>query len=682
MPFFHSLISKFGMRAWLIAPIFMVLPLSWAGQANATPTIESVIINSLEAESAYVQDRGSSEFLNALKLLETEEYARAYAMARGFSNSIERRTIQWAAIYFGQGAVDAQSVRRFSADAPLYASSGTFRARMELALVENQAPYGEVISLLGGQMPRTIPGQIALAKAYLRDGQKQRGLRIARQVWVQNFLTREQEDELRQSFGSSFTRQDYWNRTMNLLMNDRAKAAERIISFLSPAQKSLALARIAVARKQADAGRLLDRVDPAYRDSPLFYFSQAQLARRAGRLTSAVEFLDRARGPLPNPSLWWYERRLLARKLVAEGKYRTAYRAADAYVEGPKSRLADASFHAGWIALSFLNDPETAVRHFEQMRDLSNQANSISQANYWLGRAYGRLGDQNKAREAFGRAAEYQTTYYGQLSRYRLGNTSIELRATPEWKESVEAFNSRQLVRAVRLLAANDKTQWAEKLLGRLIYQISEPGEMLLTARLAQEINAHNLAIIMANVANRKGVALDPFSYPRDAIPENARLADVDPAAIYAVARQESRFDIDAVSSAGARGIMQLMPATAKETANLLGISYSPSRLTSDAAYNAYLGSTYLSRQLKRFEGSLILAAAAYNAGGGNVNKWIESFGNPTSPNVDPVVWIEQIPFVETRKYVQRVIANYMIYRERLGQPRLTIAQVLRRISI
>jgi len=343
--------------------------------------------------------------------------------------------------------------------------------------------------------------------------------------------------------------------------------------------------------------------------------------------------------------------------------------------------MVDAYFHAGWIALSFLNDPGTAALQFERMRALSTLASTISQSNYWLGRTYTALGDGPKANEAFARAARLHMSYYGQLARFRLGVSDVEMRALPAWQDSVPQFGSRQLVRAVRLLAANGRPKMAEPLVSRLVYQVEEAGEMLLTARLAQSINAHQLAILMADVANRKGVALDLFNYPRDAIPSGVRLADIDPAAIYAVARQESRFDVDAVSSSGALGMMQLMPQTAQETARLLGIGYSAGRLTADPAYNALLGSTYLSRQLERFDGSLILAAASYNAGGGNVNKWIASFGNPIQANIDPVVWIELIPFAETRKYVQRVVANYMFYRARFGGSQTNIARVLRRIQ-
>ncbi len=642
--------------------------------------IDPTITGAIGPTDVSGQNQGSRQFRAAVSLLAQENFSGAYQLARGFSNSAERRTVQWAAIYFGGGEVEYASVRRFSADAPLFASERLYKSRIEQALVTSNAAKDEVIGTLGGVMPQTIDGQIALALAYLADGQRARAIRIARQIWTTNFLAREQETLIEQKFGRLLSREDHWKRTVYLLMSDRAKGAERILSYLSPAQKTLVAARIAVARKQSDADRLLDRVDPAYRDHPLFFFSRAQYARRAGNYKFALEMLDRATGPLPSPSQWWYERRYLARKLLEAGDARSAYRAADGFTEGPQGRLVDANFHAGWIALSFLGDPQTAVRHFEKMRAMSTLSSTITQANYWLGRARGKLGDTEGARQAFAVAAQYHMTYYGQLARYRLGDTEVEMRSLPVTGGSEPQFNSRELVIGVKLLAANGQAKMAETLLGRLLYQLTDPGEMLLAARLAQTINAHQLAILMADIANRKGVALDVFNYPRDGIPRGARLADIDLAAIYAVARQESRFDVDAISSAGARGLMQLMPATAEETARRLGVNYSPDRLTSDPAYNALLGSTYLGAQLSRYEGSLILAAGAYNAGPGNVNKWIAAFGDPKNGSVDPVVWIEQIPFVETRKYVQRVLANYMFYRARLGVEDMTIAQILRRI--
>ena len=237
----------------------------------------------------------------------------------------------------------------------------------------------------------------------------------------------------------------------------------------------------------------------------------------------------------------------------------------------------------------------------------------------------------------------------------------------PKWQDDEAAFNARPVVKAINLLMAANAPDLAAALLRHLAQSsLKSGGEFVLAARLAQKVDAHHLAIAIADIADKRGVPLDLFSFPKDGLP-TTKLADVDMAAIYAITRTESRFQVDAVSSSGAKGLMQLMPATAKETAEKIGVTYSPSKLTSDPAYNALLGSSYLARQLDAYNGSLLLAAAAYNAGGGNANKWITAFGDPRAANVDPVVWVELIPFQETRKYVQRVLGNYLIYRARLG---------------
>lgn len=310
---------------------------------------------------------------------------------------------------------------------------------------------------------------------------------------------------------------------------------------------------------------------------------------------------------------------------------------------------------------------------------MSTIATSASKAQYWLGRAYAKMGQTSQSNAHFQQAAKFNQYYYGQLAMVRLGKKTVGLRGMPSWQQNEAVFNQREIVRAIRLFGANKTYSFARPLTRRLIYQVKEAGEMLLAARLAQDIEAHDLAILMSDVANSRGVGLDLFAFPKDGLPRH-KLADVDNAAVYAIARQESKFNRTAISHAGARGLMQLMPGTAKETAGKLGISYSKSKLTTDPSYNALLGSTYLKAQLKRYDGSLVLAAAAYNAGAGNVNKWLKAYGDPRSPSIDPVVWIELIPFTETRGYVQKVLGNYQIYKLRLGDNRLQMAKFLRSI--
>jgi soluble lytic murein transglycosylase len=365
--------------------------------------------------------------------------------------------------------------------------------------------------------------------------------------------------------------------------------------------------------------------------------------------------------------------------LLLKGDAKLAYQAAATYTSGPEGRLVEARFHAGWIALAFLNEPKLAKPQFEKMLTLSTLPDSITQGNYWLGRTLLALNDHEGAVAAFTKAARYGTSYYGLLSRGALGRKGAELRPMPAWQGAQAAFDTVDVVRAVKLLAANGQGELAVPLLRRYASHIKDGAKLLLAARLAQTIDAHYLAIEIADMADQRGAPLDLFNYPMDPLPSTMKLADVDKAAIYAIARQESKFRVDAVSRSGARGLMQLMPATARETAKRMGLPYNADRLLTDGSYNALLGSTYLAGQLRHFDGSLALAAAGYNAGAGNAAKWVAAFGDPRADNVDPVVWVELIPIEETRRYVQRVLSNYVIYRARLGSE-VTMEQALRRI--
>ena len=623
---------------------------------------------------------GSAGFIDALALVRDKQYTDAYVAAATLSSDVERRAIQWAAIYYGGGEIAPDAVRRFEDDAPAFVSAGVFKTRLEQALLKSKAAPADIIKYLGGAMPNTIDAQIKLAAAYVEDGQNKRAAAIARAIWVEQFLDPATEQRMLDTFGGLLTADDHWARALHLMMHDRAMATERLFKFMTPAQKSLAVARNAVSRKATDAKALLDAVDPAMKTNPVYAFSRAQRARQFELWDDALAWLNKGKADDPDAAEWWYERQALARQLLSLGDPKRAYQAAAGYTVGPEGRVVEARFHAGWIALSFLDDAATAATHFAKMATLSTLPDSVTQANYWLGRALSRAGKPDEAKAAYEIAAAYPTVYYGLMARQALGLKPVELRAMPAWQNSETAFDSNEVVKAIRLLAADGETDRAGALLRILAEQLKTGGELVLAAKLAQTIDAHHLAIGIAEIADKRGMPLDLFSFPKDGLPAS-KVAAVDAAAIYAVARQESRFQVNAVSSAGARGLMQLMPGTAKETANKLGLSYSAAKLTSDPLYNATLGASYLDKQLETYGGSLLLAAAAYNAGPGNANKWIKAFGDPRSNEVDPVVWVELIPFQETRTYVKRVFGNYMVYRARLGHTDLDIAKVMHSIS-
>jgi soluble lytic murein transglycosylase len=675
--------SRARLRAiCLIAGLGLLAPASVVSAGAAEPGVDPIVTGSISPSATAVTPArlGSTAFRKALGVLAGGDEAGAYALAMGLSDDLERRTIQWAAIYYGDGGIDYHAVERFAADAPDFGSATLYDKRLEQSLITAKPSNDEVIKYLGGEMPNSIRGQVMLARAYDETGQHARGARIARSVWTENILDADTEKLVLDQVGKLLTRSDHWARAVHLLMNDRASAAGRLTGNLTPAEKTLVAAGIAVINGAGNARAMLDKVDPSFRHSALFYFMAAQQARQAGDYLRALADLNAPTGTLPDAAQWWYERRALIRELLAKGDAKLAYHAAASYTHGPEGRLVEARFHAGWIALCFLGDAKAAKPFFEKMLALSTLPDTITQANYWLGRTELVLGDTAAAKAAFGKAARYGTTYYGLLSRAAIGEKPVDLRPLPPWQGSEAAFDGSQVVRAVRLLAASGQGELAAPLLRHYASQLTDGGQLVLAARLAQTIDAHYLAIEIADMADRRGIPLDLFDYPMDPLPANVKLADVDKAAVYAVARQESRFQVDAISSAGARGLMQLMPATAKETVAKIGLSYSPAKLTTDGRYNALLGSTYLAGQLSRFDGSLALAAAGYNAGGGNAAKWVAAFGDPRAANVDPVVWVELIPFEETRKYVKRVLANYVIYRARLGAGEVTMEQALRQI--
>lgn len=674
------MLSALGRRLRLCLGSFAaLLTFSQAPMALATDGIDQVVTGSIDPGSDLAPANGSALFRTALEFITSGDHAAAYEQAKAIPSDIERRTIQWAAIYFGNGKVDYDSVVGFKADAPAFAGTSVFKTRLEQALLKSEPSDARVIEALAGAMPNMIDAQIALARAYVAGGKTDRAIAIARSIWTENFLDRESEDKVFKALGTLIDRDMHWARAVHLMMHDRASGVDRLLDFLTPAQKSLAVARNAVSRNAKDAKALLDAVDPAMQAHPVFLFSRAQRARRFELWDDAIAWLDKAKGDAPAAEEFWYERRTLIRQLLGLNDAKRAYVAAAHYIDGPEGRLVEARFHAGWIALAFLKEPGAASKQFQQMAALSTLPESVTQANYWLGRSLAAAGDANGAMTAYEAAAKHGTIYYGILARTELGLPDVELRSMPEWKSSEADFNQNDLVRAVKLLADNGRKDLAKPLLRSFANSFKTGGELMLAARLAQQIDAHDLAILVADTADKRGTPLDLFSFPKDGLPSD-KLASVDAAAVYAITRQESHFRADAISSAGARGLMQLMPATAKETAKKVGVEYSSKRLTTDPAYNALLGSTYLANQLTRFDGSLVLAAAAYNAGGGNASKWVDAFGDPRLDNVDPVVWIELIPFQETRNYVKRVLANYVVYQARLGHDEVGIRQALRKI--
>lgn len=364
----------------------------------------------------------------------------------------------------------------------------------------------------------------------------------------------------------------------------------------------------------------------------------------------------------------WADRRLdLARRAAREGRAQSAYQLASQHHLTPAAGYvySDSEWVAGWVALTMLKDPQKAIPHFQRFRQSVDTPISIGRGGYWLGRAYEAAGNEAEARKWYAEGGRYQTSFYGQLAAARIGmagDGQLAVGELPDWR-SHPAMDSDDVRLAATLYYAGE-----DSLAMQTFQHLGETlpaGALAPLMGLVLDLNQHHYAVRVAKKAAGRGVLVYPAYYPLHEIAKYA--TKVEPAFALSIARQETEMNPRAISRAGAKGLMQLMPGTAKKVAGWIGEPYDEGRLLSDWRYNVRLGETYLSRRTAEFGGSYAMAAAAYNAGAGRVSEWVAAFGDPRRKDVDIIDWIEKIPFEETRNYVQRVMEGLYVYRSRLS---------------
>lgn len=580
---------------------------------------------------------------------------------------------EWFAIRSGI-PMGFDRIMAFGASYPDWPQTTRFRRRAEEALVAERRPTSQVRSFFTDQKPLTASGRIALAFAYKSDGLDSEANAQIRNVWREDSFGSEWESRILDRFPGVLDRADHRFRMERLLFKESWSAALRAAGYAGKDFEALAKARMGIYQGKRKAEKAFAAVPAALRKDASYLFSRALYLRRSNKLTEAAAVM--AQAPRDADSLvdgdeWWSERRLLARALLDKGDAKTAYQlASEAAPETPAQQI-EAAFHAGWIALRFLKDPVAASQHFAAAEKAATTPISLARVAYWRARAAEAAGSFQDAQLYYERAADRPTTYYGQLAKSKLGQPIALRTVEPLSDEEHNAFGNLAPIQALTLLQQLDEPDLVLGLYTELAQSLNDPGQLDALARLAASSRNPRAVLIVGKLASQRGLPLDMHAYPLAAVPYFEPVGDeVEPAMVYAIARQESAFNPRAMSSAGARGLMQLMPATAKETARRFGLGFDLDKLIADAAYNARLGSAHLSELMSSWKGSHILAFASYNAGGGNVRKWIKAYGDPRDPEVDAIDWVERIPFSETRNYVQRVLENLNVYRQRLKAPR------------
>ncbi|HEV7434324.1 MAG TPA: lytic transglycosylase domain-containing protein, partial [Pseudorhizobium sp.] len=542
--------------------------------------------------------------------------------------SLDRQILSWALATSGLPGVSFREILAAEQELVGWPDLDRLREQAERALFLENADARTVETFFAGKAPMTAEGRFALARALKETGEDAKALDMIRKLWRSEALDTALENRVLGQFGDELTASDHKSRMDYLMYRSRVSQAKRF-SELGEAH-SLYKAWTAAIREAKNADALIKAVDQTWANDPAYLFLRIDRLRRQDKYEDAAALLKkvpRDANRLINTSEWWDERRIVARGLADKGKYAAAYEIVSAHEGERPTEIVDAAFHAGWYALRNLKDFESAERHFRRIIDVANGPISASRGWYWLGRTAEAAGEGETAKARgqsyFEKAATYTGSFYGQLAAARIGVERLNVAAPLPTEADRLSFSSRAPVKAMAVLQAAGHQKRADALMKSLAKEISSPGELALLTAEAEKRGEHNLALHLGKTAFAEGRDVAALAFPTGVIPASANIAGSGTALAYSIARQESAFNPAAVSPANARGLLQLLPGTAKAVAKRHGLAYAQARLTEDPGYNATLGAHYLGEQIASFDGSYVLTFIAYNAGPRRVGEWI-----------------------------------------------------------
>jgi soluble lytic murein transglycosylase len=638
-----------------------------ARTAMPTPPPHKPVIQAAVATTSSTSQSDRDALDGVIELIRKHNPAQATQVEASISDPVARKLAEWIILRSEDNGASVERYRAFIEANPSWPSQTFLRKRLEAALWDDKREDSVVWSWFENESPLSAKGRFALAKVMLARGERANAERLVRAAWRDDSMGEETESIALDLFGALLAPSDHKARMDTLLYGSEQEAAMRAAKRLGAGYVALARARNAAYRKAPNLRALLDAVPRELRGDSGYLFARIQLLRREEKEAEAAQLmLGAPRDParLYNVDEWWIERRMLARKMIDAGEYRTAYLIArDAALPTRGIYRNEQEFTAGWIALRFLNDPSLAAQHFSRIGVGSADPTTLARAGYWQGRAAEALGRLQEARAAYRAAAEQSTSYYGQLARAKLGLPQLELRSASRSRGAERL----EIVRAVQLLYDVGEREIAVPIFADE-GENGDPEAVTGLAELAHRYGDARGMLLVGKAALNRGLPFDLYAYPSNGLPRFRSVGpEVEHSVIFAIARQESAFNPAVVSPAQAYGLMQVTPDAGQYVCKRAGIAFDLRRMKTDPAYNTALGAAELGGLLEDYRGSYIMTFAAYNAGRGSLKKWVERYGDPRDPKVDAVDWVELIPFSETRNYVQRVMENLQVYRARFG---------------
>jgi len=599
----------------------------------------------------------------SLTAAENGRWDEAYRLAAdGRAPEPFRDIIAWMEIINGPSSRNFSEIIAYATAHPDWPS----KERLIRAAEQSLQPYDEAMrTWFGVNPPTTAHGALRWAEMLQADGQSDAARNIASEAWVNRAFSDDDEKEFLAKFSALLTAKDHAGRLERLAWEGEAAGIQRMRGLADSNAIRIAEARLKFQSNDPDAYIAASQLDAQAQADPGLTYERIRWLRRKNAYPEAEALVLGFSGNMQRPEAWWVERIILARRALEENRAETAYALVAPHGLKSGTEFADAEFFAGWLALRRLNKPQDALRHFSTLSKGVSAPISLARGNFWQGRAYEAVGQKAEALNYYEIAAKNVTTFYGQLAAQRLGKP-LQVNASAALEPPMPAnFSNRSVVKATALLLELGADKQSSVFFSHLLRTFDKPEESAALAKLAANLSRPDLAIRAAKLAERGGYVLLSESYPT--VNTKPIATDADPALVHALIRQESAFDVDVVSRAGALGLMQLMPATAKLVAKDHKLPFDLPRLTRDGDYNVSLGSAHINDLVNEYGGSYIMAAAAYNAGSHRVKRWVQTFGDPRLQGTDPIDWIESITFSETRNYVQRVLETLSFYRNRLS---------------
>ena len=636
---------------------------------KSKPLIVKKELKKKQQKSKYYRQKDFNLAKKAIKLLEKRDWKGALNTSKKARDKSFYKFIQWRHLLTTPNNASFYEYQQFINNNGQYPRINRLVYLAEHKISTKKVSPKKIINWFGERKPFSGFGKIVLGESLISIGETNKGINLIKEGWITADLSRSEMKFFRKKYKKYLNTEDYIKRADYLAWENKYWDLKRMLRYLPEDYKLLYTARQLLMSKSYGVDNAIKKVPAKFKNDPGLNYDRLKWRRKRGRVDSSLEILLKIKNTksyLVRPDKWWKERAIISRSLLYKKKYALAYKISSkhALTEGPE--YAEAEWMSGWIALSFLDDPILATKHFKNFYNNVGYPISLSRGAYWLAKSYEAMNNKDDAYKWYMEASNYLTTYYGQLAFMKIKpNEKFELNEQMKVDDKIKKkFYEKELVKLVFVLDELNKYKYTKHILKHLATENIAGGSEVLAAELATSISRYDYAIQIAKTASYEKRFHNDFNYPIISTPKyiNGRKIP-ETAFILSIIRQESEFDLTANSHAGAKGLMQLMPYTAKLVAKQAKLPYSKSRLTKDPEYNINLGSHYIAGLILEYEGAYPFAIAAYNAGPKRVRYWKKLNKNPQKKQIDYVDWIELIKFKETRNYVQRVLENYNVYR-------------------